>query len=692
MANQTVYPYGKDGQLPSSIGIVNDLDTGGADKALAAEQGKELKFMLTGTKVVRRDAGWEHYKDGYLLKADSSQIGENIDDVPTYAQTGRYNVKIAIAGMKKVTFYEYASSSGYGSLIIDAYGTVLAAYTRTAGEDITATVPEGAAYLVFSTTNLNGTITLYGDSVIPDAPTNDDIVASGTIIGNGTALVDFEFPISKGDYLHIDFPNGDWQTASQANTYLKAYVNLMDTSVSPAVNRRTLELAYVGWTVPNYGYDVYATPNMGSSYDTGVLRIRAASGVEVPFVIRRLSKEVCKQYLMDEIAISSVQTTMQQGSASLTFGVITDMHYRSTEVPSGCNPPFAPFSPLGAIVSIKEMARRIRLDNVVCLGDSIDGRQTASDGRMDAGDIAEFFFSTGVPLLYAVGNHDDNRYYNQDGGDRRFTQAEIYGRYVQHVDERTTIGGAMNGCNYYRDIDRHKVRCIVLMSIDFDGNYNFTSSTRTWLTETLSSMPEGYKAIVFVHVPPAPEQMWSQTSYTGGTQTETILADNSDKIICVIDGHTHLDNVYLTPYVSVNVCCQKVYNNTSGTNNPGQSAPEGSWWPIREAGTKNEILWDTVVVNQEDGLISFIRVGAGVNRFIHYTPIEVAPGGTTTLTPVAITADSWAVLASEASVISIADGVVTVDASATVGSRLMAKAVDASGNFEYWCIKVVAGS
>lgn len=43
MANETIYPYGTNGQLPSSIGVINDLITGGADKALSAEMGKEIK-------------------------------------------------------------------------------------------------------------------------------------------------------------------------------------------------------------------------------------------------------------------------------------------------------------------------------------------------------------------------------------------------------------------------------------------------------------------------------------------------------------------------------------------------------------------------------------------------------------------------------------------------------------------------
>lgn len=48
MSNQTVYPFGTGGSLPASIGIVNDLVTGGADKALSAEQGKVIGEILDG--------------------------------------------------------------------------------------------------------------------------------------------------------------------------------------------------------------------------------------------------------------------------------------------------------------------------------------------------------------------------------------------------------------------------------------------------------------------------------------------------------------------------------------------------------------------------------------------------------------------------------------------------------------------
>ena len=46
MANTTIYPYGTNGTLPAGLSVVNDLTTGGANKALSAEQGKVLNGMI----------------------------------------------------------------------------------------------------------------------------------------------------------------------------------------------------------------------------------------------------------------------------------------------------------------------------------------------------------------------------------------------------------------------------------------------------------------------------------------------------------------------------------------------------------------------------------------------------------------------------------------------------------------------
>lgn len=64
MANSTVYPYGTGGSLPSSIGIINDLTTGGVDKALSAQQGKVLDDKISQLGLELGDFS-EYDEEGY---------------------------------------------------------------------------------------------------------------------------------------------------------------------------------------------------------------------------------------------------------------------------------------------------------------------------------------------------------------------------------------------------------------------------------------------------------------------------------------------------------------------------------------------------------------------------------------------------------------------------------------------------
>ena len=72
MASKTIYPYGSGGTLPDNIGIVNDLTTGGADKALSAEMGKVLdEKILPWTNVE---------EDGFFIVDEDMNIGAQIVD------------------------------------------------------------------------------------------------------------------------------------------------------------------------------------------------------------------------------------------------------------------------------------------------------------------------------------------------------------------------------------------------------------------------------------------------------------------------------------------------------------------------------------------------------------------------------------------------------------------------------------
>ena len=71
MANKTVYPFGPGGRLPSGVAVVDDTKTGGADKALSAEQGKILGTKLDGAFA-------EVTQDGVFFVDANLRVGAKI--------------------------------------------------------------------------------------------------------------------------------------------------------------------------------------------------------------------------------------------------------------------------------------------------------------------------------------------------------------------------------------------------------------------------------------------------------------------------------------------------------------------------------------------------------------------------------------------------------------------------------------
>lgn len=131
MANNTVYPYGTDGQLPASIGIINDLTTGGADKALSAEMGKQLNEVLGTMKSVPRA---NTTTNAVISKADGSIVSAGVpsayvadfafDGVGTPYASGRIGVSLTTCMVAYFnaggTFLGYEiASSGTGTNIVD---------------------------------------------------------------------------------------------------------------------------------------------------------------------------------------------------------------------------------------------------------------------------------------------------------------------------------------------------------------------------------------------------------------------------------------------------------------------------------------------------------------------------------------------------------------------------------------------
>lgn len=93
MANKTIYPYGVGGETPSGIDIVDDLTTGGSDKALSAEQGKNLAeyvFMGSGSFGDAYDKSRGSTINFPWLLVDTDEEGNTVKKMIWHAGNGKF--------------------------------------------------------------------------------------------------------------------------------------------------------------------------------------------------------------------------------------------------------------------------------------------------------------------------------------------------------------------------------------------------------------------------------------------------------------------------------------------------------------------------------------------------------------------------------------------------------------------------
>lgn len=175
MANQTVYPYGTGGSLPSSIGIINDLVTGGADKALSAEQGKVLDEEISQLGLDMREIIGEGY---YEEKTDIDLNTFTVQNCSLggskkwymYGAMGRHIAIPVTSGQKmqlallSIAGDTESDGNGFYGFVTSSYNSPYATNDLvpyvTGGDRIAAliaygyvtiTAPEDAAYLILTT-------------------------------------------------------------------------------------------------------------------------------------------------------------------------------------------------------------------------------------------------------------------------------------------------------------------------------------------------------------------------------------------------------------------------------------------------------------------------------------------------------------------------------------------------------------
>lgn len=398
-----------------------------------------------------------------------------------------------------------------------------------------------------------------------------------------------------------------------------------------------------------------------------------------------------------EIADTISKVNQLSSNKSLVLFAVTDIHYdcRITEpAPDATKKVFD-----DSVINMAAVADDTDVDAVLCMGDMIDGSSDTTKSVDDADNVISDLQSVELPFYIALGNHDNNRN-GYGSGFPVFDRATMKSMFLDYMSDDVAFANQSYKSDFYKDFSSYGIRMICIYgNSGTNGAYSFGSETRDFLSSSLANLPSGYKAIVVTHVPPIQKWNYNNTSRPNGDDVKNIVLQYGDKVIAMLYGHCHEDNVWADPFCGIGICCNK----SVATNGRPSLWCEDGTMPYRSTDAANADLWDAVVVNTTAKLIDMVRFGAGADRTVHYEPIECAAGASVTLTS-KISGGTWGLRTSDQSKASVANGVVTVDANTTPGTLLQVwcksadwtvnsnKVLTAGSAVEYWTIKVVTSN
>lgn len=214
MSNQTIYPYGTDGELPSSIGLVNDLVTGGADKALTAEQGKNLNTLVhtvfgdTITETVQDEftAGFGEYESLNAINlANQPFILKKNHDTDISIKKIKLNANstgsLRLAYVTKVVYNSISSTStALSNVVFNQLGIITVSSTGENVIDVNYTLPEGAHLAIGNMNDSGGVTWMWASTTINASQGAVFFSSTGThnsAITNHPICVGYEYEYTK---------------------------------------------------------------------------------------------------------------------------------------------------------------------------------------------------------------------------------------------------------------------------------------------------------------------------------------------------------------------------------------------------------------------------------------------------------------------------------------------------------------
>lgn len=324
--------------------------------------------------------------------------------------------------------------------------------------------------------------------------------------------------------------------------------------------------------------------------------------------------DAVESYFEEEVADTIDKVRALQTEPCLTFFLCTDVHYASLDITTFPH----------TINNMKAVAKGVRADGIICLGDMTDGNvaQSTTIGRLNT--IMPLMMNSGLPVYFTAGNHDCNAYVTNSNV---FTTSQIYQYYYSRTKNEVFADWTSHGVNFYKDFDEYKIRMISLDATNTDygstPHYRYPENTVTWFTNLLPTTPAGYTVLLLTHLSPWASHNWNNTVPNNATDVQTAIsswAAVEGNTMVLLMGHTHADFSFNNPILEIGFNCEKCDTAITAdvTVGPGEEWPEGSKRWKRVLGTVLEDSWDAVVIRPISRKINTIRFGAGEDREFAY--------------------------------------------------------------------------
>ena len=206
-------------------------------------------------------------------------------------------------------------------------------------------------------------------------------------------------------------------------------------------------------------------------------------------------------------------------------------------------------------------------------------------------------------------------------GNHEFMHKDSYGKAAiyYHTIANNMIFGDNTRTFGYADIPGKQLRIIVLGSYGkYDGEvydkiYDYESQYN-WFTTKALNLPNGYNAIILTHDLYTCSHSEPRLGLTGGADRYVdFINQNADKVICVLNGHTHADRIHYgetgVPYI-VSQC---------------DTLKEAGVGPVpREKGTVTEQHFEVAIVDRENKTIKLFSIGSQCQNGLEEDPGELA--------------------------------------------------------------------